>query len=631
MRRRNDTVSGEVTFSQGAFFILTLVLCLGFTSCSFKKKATSSNLISRFDLVDALISQGQNRDALKELKKISSKVYESWSYIGVYKRYNVLGEKVLAEKTLQKGLKKAPKNPELSAVYAKFLLAQNRPAEAEKISECLQTTRYASVYAESVFKNHSEEISDRKPSLLYEDRKYFDLYKDSYNTSRNPVWLRNCAVVCLVKGQYDAASDFTPQAYNDSDDAYFWAQVNFDGGNYYQTVNACEVSLYFMESMKKTASRNASKLKVVALESDAYNLLADSANAHSVREQIIVDFITGRELRDRLSDEEKEILPLVVVNSAVEEKKRGNGEKSSSLLTYSVMNFPEFVPGLIAYADFAWESNLGRREDDEMTALRKAGIKSLEMERYDSRAKIPLSDALYRIDQALMKIKDPYLYIKRLDLRYKADPKLTVRDKTADLWRLLEESSTDSVKYHDILVRYTVNFLLENGMTEDAEMIFTKYLSTKYGLDPKNPKVNFYDQIADNTRNIETADLEPAAYFAVMYKKTDDALRMFEYSVFESSGIRSADISSQVTTETAMNLANLYYGLALKDKALDLYGKIASRESVPVKRSAAFYRIASIYYAFGDNQNALRSADYACSIYPENAQAHLLKTRLTSK
>ena len=77
-----------------------------------------------------------------------------------------------------------------------------------------------------------------------------------------------------------------------------------------------------------------------------------------------------------------------------------------------------------------------------------------------------------------------------------------------------------------------------------------------------------------------------------------------------------------------MNLGNIYVSLGKKGKALDLYGKAAGRESNNVKRSELFYRIACIYAADGDIKNALRSAEYASSLYPENARASILKDRL---
>lgn len=615
--------------ARSAFFLLTVFLVFSFSGCT--RKASSSGTLGQFDIIDSLVMQGQNKDALKELKKLSKKVYDSWSYIGVYKRYSKMGETQLAEKLLKKALKSNPKNPELSAVYSKFLLSQNRTSEAEKISECLKQTRYASIYAESVFKNHLSEISQASPSLLYEDQKYFDLYYDSYQTSKNPVWIRNCAATYLANGKYDSASELSPAAFNDVGDAYFWALVCYDAGDYYKSVNACESASMFLESMNARAVGEVSEIKLAALESDCYSAVSDTYAAHQIRESIIARYVTGIDLNSALTEDEKRLLPLVVVNSAGEERLRNNDHATADLLSFCVMNYPEYVPALVAYANFAYESNLGRREDDEIVALRRAGLSTLEMERYDNRAKVPLSDALERLDKALINIKDPSLYITRLDLRYKSNPRLTVKDKTADLWKLLEESSTNEIRYHDMLVQYTVNFLLENGMEDDAFVILKKFLVSKYSVRTDSKAPEFYEQIALMSRTFDVADLEMVSWFAMKEKKTEEALRIMEFCTFESAGDRGEEVSPKVSTKTALNLANLYYGLSQKEKALDLYGKIAGRETNNKLKSLAFYRIASIYYAFGENQSALRSADYACSIDPENAAAHLLKTKLTVK
>ena len=77
-----------------------------------------------------------------------------------------------------------------------------------------------------------------------------------------------------------------------------------------------------------------------------------------------------------------------------------------------------------------------------------------------------------------------------------------------------------------------------------------------------------------------------------------------------------------------MNLADIYFSTGKKEKSLDLYGKAAGRESRNYTRSEIFYRIANIYASTGDNKNALRSADYAIMLYPDNAKAALLKERL---
>ena len=83
---------------------------------------------------------------------------------------------------------------------------------------------------------------------------------------------------------------------------------------------------------------------------------------------------------------------------------QGNSDSCADLLFYAVNKWPDYVPALVLYADYAYNSNLERKEDTEILALRNAGISSLEMEKYDKRRKIPLSDAVYRIDISPKKI-----------------------------------------------------------------------------------------------------------------------------------------------------------------------------------------------------------------------------------
>ena len=46
------------------------------------------------------------KDAIKEIKKVEKRAYDSWSYIGIYKRFILIGEQNLAEKIIKKALKK---------------------------------------------------------------------------------------------------------------------------------------------------------------------------------------------------------------------------------------------------------------------------------------------------------------------------------------------------------------------------------------------------------------------------------------------------------------------------------------------------------------------------------------------
>src|SRR5574344_416836 len=111
-------IAATVLILQAAVFLPCI------TSCSSHSESTS--FISALDEIDNYISLGDTEEAVSLLNKISKKTFNSFSTLGVYKRYMTLGEKTLAEKSLIKGLKKQPNNLEMTAVYTNFLLGENK-------------------------------------------------------------------------------------------------------------------------------------------------------------------------------------------------------------------------------------------------------------------------------------------------------------------------------------------------------------------------------------------------------------------------------------------------------------------------------------------------------------------------
>lgn len=610
------------THSKLSLFLVAFLYIFLFSSCS--NKASSTAIFSEFDTIDSFIQHNQNKDALKELKKLEKKVYDINSIIGIYKRYQILGEDKFSETLLKDALKKNSENLDLRVLYSVFLLDRERFSEAEKVSEKLKNTKYASVYSESVIKNQDELFQNGEPSSLYKNENYYSIFWDSYNATKNPVWIRNCAAFYLTTGNYQKAANLTPGFYSDADDAYFWAIVNFDGGNYMDCIDTCEECRKFMKSMAQSSTKNTSDIRLQALISDSYAAMDEESLASKARDKIIETYINEKTLENVGQIVDGHILPVVCVNAAVSLLNQGEQDKACDLLFYTVRYFPQFVPGLLEYADFAWNSSQERVEDAEVKALRKSGIYSLEMEKYDARRKVPVSDAIYRIDSALENNTNSRLYLKKLDLRYKMDTSLTVKDKTADLWRMLESTSSETLPYHDDLAQYAVVFFLNTKQPDAAEELFYKYMLSKYSLNLEN----FFEQISENVQFINIKDLELASWFALDRKKTQEALRIMEFCVFESSGVSHDKISPLVSSQTSMNLANFYFSTGKKEKALDLYGKTASSETDKKLRSEIFYRIACIYSGAGETKNALRAADYAVNINPQNAKAHLLKTKL---
>ncbi|SFJ07675.1 hypothetical protein SAMN04487775_11416 [Treponema bryantii] len=603
-------------------FLLFSFILFCFSSC--RMRAEQNSLTSQFDLIDALVMQNQMQSALKELRKAEKRAYDSWTYIGIYKRYMSLGESKLAEKVLKKALKKNGGNIELQAVYAAFLLREGRLGEAGKAAEKLRGTKYASLYSEYILRNSAEKAaaSNEKAFTFYTQKEYYQIFLDAYKTSKNAVLLRNCAVFNLLNGEYGLAAALYPGFFQDADDAYFWSMVCYDAGQFYNAIEAVDNSRRLMTGYQGTVSFKTSPVLLTALESDSYMAVSEMEAAENARRGIVMNL---DELKVRKSDEE--YLSNIILNSAKWAENQGMDEQNADLLFYVVNRWPDNIQGLILYADFAYRSNLEREEDTEIAALRKAGIQTLEMERYDSRRKIPMSDALYRIEDSIRRTNDPYLNIAKLDLRYKTDPSISEKDKNRDLWNMLENSLNEDGELKGLLVQYALNFLLKTKQYDDAWKLFYDHVTD---LSPYDSKRDFWEQFIEKARGYELPMMEFGAWFAAYNKLTEEALRLHEYCVYESAGLLDEGyISQAVSTSTCLNLGSIYVSLGKKAKALDLYGKVAGRESSNAKRSEVFYRIACIYAGDGDIKNALRSAEYASSLYPDNARASMLKDRLS--
>lgn len=610
-------ISRKLFLSTLIFFSLFL-FCLN--SCSVR--AEQKSLTTQFDTIDALIAQGQMKDALKDLKQTEKQAYDSWSYLGIYKRYAKISETKLCEKVLKKALKKNSLNQELQAVYTNFLLRNNRVEEAVKIGKNLQGTKYGSLYSEAILRQAQINLNQTNQTKdFYKEEQFYQIYFDAYTGSKNPIWIRNCAVYNLTRGLYTNAAALNPNYYADVDDAFFWGLVLYDAGKFYDAIYALEQSQKLLNDYQSVSRFKTTNIQIAAVQSDSYMAVSDAENAEKVRQGIVfnLDMLKPRGI-------DNEILPVMVVNSAIYASDKDMDEQCADLLFYAVNNWPDFVPALILYSDYAYKSNLERVEDKEIEALRRSGIKTLEMERYDNRRKIPLSDAIFRIEESIKRQPDPYLYIAKLDLKYKLDKEISVKEKTTDLWKLLEDNYDESEKYKMLLVQYAVNYLLNQKMYNEAWQLFVKYTIEHCSIDEKK---DFWEQIIEQSRLLDISILEFGAWFAADLNKIDEAMRLYEYCVYESGGILDEGlISPMVSNATCMNLADLYFSLGFKEKALDLYGKTAGRESNNAKRSEIFYRIACIYTAMGDIKNALRSVDYATSLYPENARASLLRDKI---
>jgi tetratricopeptide (TPR) repeat protein len=609
-----------------AFFIV--VLCSAAVSC--RMSASRHSFTGKLDEVDVLIEQGQDKDAVDELKKIEKKTYDSWFRIGIFRRYNLLGETELAERVLKQGLRKNPENPELSAVYSNYLLRKGRIAEAVQTADCLQGTEYGSIYSEAYL--DSVISPAEKGALSYADKKFYPVYYDAYEGSHDSYWLRSCAVVCMRNGEYDKAAALLPDDCTEPDDAYFWSLVAFDNKLYGNAAALAEraQSLYPAASIKSRGS--VSPVEIASILSDAYVSLSESEEGERVRRSLLDSLSADKTYAASGSEPVNAMLPAVYVDSALYAGANGNDAECSRLLSYTVDTWPDFVPGLISYADFAYRTSLPPAETPQETVLRDKGLATLRMEKYDNRAKIPVSDAVYRIEKSLKRKNDPLLYIARLDLKYKTDKTLTVNEKIADVWKDLEDSETGTDTYPELLLEFAVSKLLSYGQVEDAWTLYRKYIKAKYTFDAAR---DFWEQTAAQVKAFTLTEAEYAAWFAAYQRYADTAVRLYEYCVYESGGVSSDSeaqkrVSAYVSISSCMNLAMIYNSLGAIEQSLDLYAAAASR-TVDVKQKAEImYRMALIYSASQKKSDALRAADYALSLDSAHARAKLLRDRLTA-
>ena len=152
-----------------------------------------------------------------------------------------------------------------------------------------------------------------------------------------------------------------PEFYADADDAYFWATVLYDGGEYYDSITAIEKSKQFLRDYQNSGLYRVSQIAQIALESDSFMALSDFEGAENVRQEIVPTIF---DLPKKDGDEK--LIPVIMVNSAIWAQGLKDADAEADLLFDVVTNYPDFVPGLILYADFAYESSLEREEDDEV-------------------------------------------------------------------------------------------------------------------------------------------------------------------------------------------------------------------------------------------------------------------------
>lgn len=625
---------------------------LSFDSCSIKND--SKDFMSSMADVDIFIKNGDVNEALRLLKKSEKQAFSSYARLGIFKRYVQLGEDKLAKKTLEKAYKKLPENHMVQAVYGNYLLRSGDSNAALKVTESLAGTNYGSIRAEAMLRKlldgeNSENLDNLKSGSgpLFE-KEISSSYYDIYAETGEACWLRNCALIYLMRGDYVMASSMQAEIPADSENALFWGFVQYDSGNY-------DIAVKNLENVKSDLLSGAAALLV----SDAYARLDDFDGAETAR----------RSFMERKNSGVK-ISPALLVNSALWAYKSEDYSRAYELLVNAVSDYPEYVPGLLTYGKFAWEDSQPEEISDLEKSLRKTKLRTIKMRLYDDRPKFNLEDALSRMKAELGKVenlgdsKDDFddLIVEQLNLQIRQSNDVPLQQKTAMVWDALEKNQLGTNLYPAHLVQFCVQKLLSYGFLEDARTLFTNFINEKFHLDYGNQdernksgekiqtdifggekiikngvvpdsiaRLAFGDRAAAAADKMEIWEVEFAAYFALLDGNISAAKRLYEYVNFETGGAKTANADGEIisvsplcASSSSANLAMIYSSQGDKKRALNLYTLAAGKTSSKKTKSKLLYRIANIQIGMGRKEDARNSASYAVSLDPSNADARLL-------
>ena len=621
---------------------LVVFLCPLFFSCS--KNATASSITGTLDEVDRYIMQGQTDSAVKLLSKTDKKNLPVLSRLGIYKRFVRLGETEKADKVLKSCLKKNPDDKMLLAVYSSRLLKQNKISEALSVSKKLSGTEYGSLYAESLLRANAGKTGGTVAFIDFCTPDYSPVFFDAYSGSHDNRWLRNCAVISLVNSNVDQAFRYHPGNFSDSLDAYFWSCVTYDNKKYVESAEDLKLAKQIVEreiaeskEFNMTGSvreKENLSLKIRSLLADCYISLSEDALAEDERNALL-NYLTTMDEEEPPQDAvpqkyrvpTTDILSVIYLNSALWSLSKENYKAAYNLLKFEVEKWPDYAPGLIGYGSFAYNTSLLKLDDPLTLELRRLGIRSMDMESYDEIPKVPVEDAIARMDDSLSRFKNFALYVAKLDLEDKITD-FSEKAHLARIYQTVERNTLGTNQYPPEIARYAVYGLLQHERFEEAETLFRKYLARRYKFDKES---DFHDELFRKIHTIEPWEIEYAAWFAAHNKKGSVSKRLYEFIVFneylyEQKQVR--ELSSNASSSAMINLAMIYSSTKQKDDAVKLYGKASSAINSPLLKAESLYRAAVLYAEKKDTENALKAVKYALYLNPSHSKARLLLAQI---
>lgn len=559
-------------YQAGLFFVLLIVSSLlVLTGCT--KKSADFSFATSMDTVDSMIALGQMKEANDLLKDASTVASEPNEWFAIYKRYIRTGNTKEAGKLMKKAYKKCPGNAEVAAVYAHHLIQEKNYDDAYKVAVRLENTPYGSILSELRLKKAKAENN-------YLKREFVQTFCDAAYATGNDRYLRNAAVIEAYNGFIQNALALHPNGETYNEDKLFWALISYDAGNFAQTY----IDLAMMES----------SAEVMMLKADAALYLDEQKSAF--------EFWKGALKYD------PGLSPVPYYNLAHYAELNDMQAERGEFLILLMKYFPDYVPGLAAYGNYAYDITHREPEDAITSAVRKAGFKSLNMEQRDTAPVVPVEDALARMEELIAKTGDEAITVERAKLQWRNADK-SPDQKLVDVWFLLEKyPENENLKY------YAVWLLCKLKRYDEAQTMFGKFLANKYGN----------NDIKDIVSSLSALECEYAAYLSainVPNEQTPD----YKLAVKLYQNLVAHDTKS---VPVLMNYGLIRYSESHLQEAFDLYNKALRLTSDETMKAEIQYRMGCVYAAQKNMKDALMCLSYCLQLNPEHAKARLLYKRL---
>ncbi|MCR4940568.1 MAG: hypothetical protein K5930_10755 [Treponemataceae bacterium] len=554
-------LAGLFFFSASSFIIITLMFL---SSCGRKK--TDSSFSEQLGLIDACIQNNQFQDAVTLTDKAAEDAVGLEKQLSIVKRYSKLGELGKNKLFVEAALKKQPELPELNAVYVNILLAEGNILEAVKHTDLLADTKWSPLYTEVILR---QAVADS----IFMGGDYTDFFVRAAGATQNQQWLVDAAVVEASRGNFHKAASITPASPMTEKDAYFWALINYDAGNYLECVDLCNKCTSIPEA--------------VLLASDAWLLSGENKTADGFWLSVI-------------NSGKKSIPKEIYYNAALYAIRTDDLEAAFQILVDMIAAYPDYDEGLALYADYAL------RTSGSMITEPSSVLSTLqELKRYSVPA-VPVSDALYNMETSLSKNFRSPLYVEFLRTKWLSGDASSLSCRQ-DILLALEKYSSDNEK-DSYLTDFAVCWMLRNYYENEACGLFYDYMSSKYDFGAA--------AFAENAALLDDRECMLAAWFRLDDGFIDDAKKLYETYIFDRNCINDF--------YAAMNLGAIYYVTGAFSKALDLYGTLAGATQDSILASEVHYRMGYIQASRNDKKNALLSLSYSVKLNPDNNKARLL-------